>query len=81
MYMPHKTTFLIISFIFLIFKLTLLFIEFFFGRRNEDNYLDLNNLPVDSTRDGNKQTLEEGSSSGILLPWKTLITSTLYTYM
>ncbi|KAF8052615.1 hypothetical protein N665_1533s0001 [Sinapis alba] len=32
--------------------------------RNEDNYLDLNNLPVDSSRDSNKQTLEEGSSSG-----------------
>ncbi|CAF2063151.1 unnamed protein product [Brassica oleracea var. botrytis] len=32
--------------------------------RNEDNYLDLNNLPDDFSRDGNKQTLEEGSSSG-----------------
>ncbi|KAG2312828.1 hypothetical protein Bca52824_024385 [Brassica carinata] len=33
-------------------------------RRHEDNYLDLNNLPDDFTKDGNKQALEEGSSSG-----------------
>ncbi|CAN6802655.1 unnamed protein product, partial [Brassica oleracea] len=36
----------------------------FFGRRHEENYLDLNNLPVDFTKDSNKQALEEGSSSG-----------------
>ncbi|XP_010415467.1 PREDICTED: zinc finger protein JAGGED-like [Camelina sativa] len=32
--------------------------------RHEENYLDLNNLPDDSSKDGNKQALEEGSSSG-----------------
>ncbi|CAF2138861.1 unnamed protein product, partial [Brassica rapa] len=36
----------------------------FFGRRHEENYLDLNNLPDDFTKDSNKQALEEGSSSG-----------------
>ncbi|ESQ28421.1 hypothetical protein EUTSA_v10019033mg [Eutrema salsugineum] len=32
--------------------------------RHEENYLDLNNLPDDISRDANKQALEEGSSSG-----------------
>ncbi|KAG5409703.1 hypothetical protein IGI04_006022, partial [Brassica rapa subsp. trilocularis] len=32
--------------------------------RHEENYLDLNNLPDDFTKDSNKQALEEGSSSG-----------------
>ncbi|CAA7058150.1 unnamed protein product [Microthlaspi erraticum] len=33
------------------------------GRRHEENYLDLNNLPEDISRDGNKQAPEEGGSS------------------
>lgn len=69
MYIPHKTQNHFLNYIssdFLIFKLTLsFFIDFFFGRRNEDNYLDLNNLPDDFSRDGNKQALEEGSSSSM----------------
>ncbi|EOA34360.1 hypothetical protein CARUB_v10021883mg [Capsella rubella] len=32
--------------------------------RHEENYLDLNNLPDDFSKDGNKQAHEEGSSSG-----------------
>lgn len=66
MYMPHKITFLVLSSIisFLIFKFTLSFIENS-GRRHEENYLDLNNLPDDFSKDGNKQPLEEGSSSGM----------------
>ncbi|XP_010551262.1 PREDICTED: zinc finger protein JAGGED [Tarenaya hassleriana] len=32
--------------------------------RNEENHLDLNNLPDDFSRDGIRQTFEEGSSSG-----------------